>query len=116
LLEWDETARDIEVIWVCDEEEYFFEKGWTPNSSDRPPGKSVTGEPEYFCKWDWTEPKSASAARMSASMCGVSKSRDQPRMLLCSSGLPLLLHRVASKTGLDVTGATRLRFAFSSVG
>jgi hypothetical protein len=28
-LEWDETAVDIEVIWVNRKPEYFFKRDWT---------------------------------------------------------------------------------------
>src|ERR1700730_18252401 len=31
---WDETASDIEVIWVSAEQEYFCKRGWTTQISD----------------------------------------------------------------------------------
>jgi hypothetical protein len=30
---WDETAGNMDLIWVCDEAEYFCQKGWTAGSA-----------------------------------------------------------------------------------
>jgi hypothetical protein len=32
---WDETARDMQVIWVRREVEYFLKWGWTGDSLNR---------------------------------------------------------------------------------
>ena len=39
-LMWDETAQDIEVIWVRRKQEYFCKWDWTRNWQDSPSGKS----------------------------------------------------------------------------
>jgi hypothetical protein len=41
---WGETARDIEVIWVRTEQEYFCKWDWTRNWPDSLSGKSVGGD------------------------------------------------------------------------
>ena len=33
-------ARAVKVIWLCEEENYFYEKGWTDESADLPDGLS----------------------------------------------------------------------------
>jgi hypothetical protein len=40
-LEWDETARISELIWVRREQKYFCKWGWTANSLICPSGKSA---------------------------------------------------------------------------
>jgi hypothetical protein len=37
---WDETAEDIEVIWVRGEQKYFCKWGWTGEPPNSPSGKS----------------------------------------------------------------------------
>jgi hypothetical protein len=39
---WDETAGDIEVIWVREERKYFCKRGWT-GFTDLPVRQSVRG-------------------------------------------------------------------------
>src|SRR3981189_2061526 len=38
---WDGTARDIDLIWVCGEAEYFCRRGWTRSPTNGLTGKSV---------------------------------------------------------------------------
>jgi hypothetical protein len=42
---WDETAADIEVIWVFGKPEYFCKRGWTGKSARRLSGKSLLQGP-----------------------------------------------------------------------
>jgi hypothetical protein len=48
-LQWDETAEDIQLIWVFGKSEYFFERGWTLGAIDCPgdlPDGQITWEGE----------------------------------------------------------------------
>ena len=44
---WDGTAKDINLIWVSDEEKYFCKQGWTANSLICP-----TGQITLLCRVD----------------------------------------------------------------